>query len=63
MKPIYHQCAMCQVKTARPELCTDCQRRVNDDQRWVNFVQGAFEVVALLTVFFLLLAFALAFGG
>lgn len=63
MKPIYHQCAICLTKTARPELCVDCQRRVNADQRWVTFIQTAFEVVAILCVFFLLLAFALAFGG
>lgn len=59
MKPIYHQCAICLAKTARPELCTDCQARVNADRRWQQFIIGAFEVVAILTFVVLGIAIAL----
>jgi hypothetical protein len=54
-----HQCAICQRATARPQLCTDCQSRVNNDKRWQSFITGLFEVVAIITFLFLGIALAI----
>lgn len=57
-----HQCAICERATARPQLCVDCQARINADLRWQRFIVTAFEVVAILTIFALALALVVLFG-